>query len=98
MSHTSKAILYPLYFKNLINIIVIFFFTKLIDKKIDKVEFDIKPKTNEESISATYRFIRLIDSYRLLSISLDSLVKTLVDNSHKTFKNSTEKLLILMIY
>ena len=42
------------------------FFKKLVDKKKDKVEFDIIPKTNEEYISVTYSFIRFIDSYRFL--------------------------------
>ena len=35
----------------------------------------------------TYGCIRFIDSYRFLSSGLDSLVKTIVDNSHKTLKN-----------
>ena len=60
------------------------FFKKLVDKKKDKVDFDIIPKTNEEYISVTYGCIRFIDSYRFLSSGLDSLVKTLVDNSNKT--------------
>ena len=34
----------------------------------------------------TYGCIRCIDSYHFLSSSLDSLVKTLVDNSNKTLK------------
>ena len=55
--------------------------------KNDKVKFDIIPKTNEEYISLTSGCIRFIISYRFLSSSLDSLVKTLVDNSHKTLKN-----------
>ena len=63
------------------------FFKKLVDKKKDKVDFDIIPKTNEEYISVTYGCIRFIDSYRFLSSGLDSLVKTLVDNSQKTLKN-----------
>ena len=63
------------------------FFKKLVDKRKHKVKFGIIPKTNEEYISVTYGCIRFIDSYRFLSSGLDSLVKTLVDNSHKTLKN-----------
>ena len=43
------------------------FFKKLVDKKNDKVKFDIVPKTNGEYISVTYVTIRFIDSYGLLS-------------------------------
>ena len=68
------------------------FFKKLVDKKNDKVKFDIIPKTNEEYISVTYGCIRFIDSYRFLSSGLDSLVKTLVDNSNKTLKNLKEEI------
>ena len=63
------------------------FFKKILDKKKDKVEFQIIPKTNEVYISVTYGCTRVIDSYRFQSSSLDSLVKTLVDNSNKTLKN-----------
>ena len=63
------------------------FFKNLVDKKNDKVKFDIIPETNEEYISMTYGCIRFIDKYRFLSSSLDSLVKTLVDNNQKTLKN-----------
>ena len=66
------------------------FFKKLVDKKKDKVDFEIIPKTNEEYISVTYGCIRFIDSYRFLSSSIDSLVITLVDNSHKTLKDFEE--------
>ena len=52
------------------------FFKKLVDKKKDKVDFEIIPKTNEEYISVIYGCIRFIDSYRFLSSGLDSLVKT----------------------
>ena len=40
------------------------FFEKLVNKKIDKVNFDVIPKTNEEYISVTYGCIRFIESYR----------------------------------
>ena len=63
------------------------FFKKLVIKKNDKVDFEIIPKTNEEYISVTYGCIRFIDSYRFLSSGLDLLVRTLVDNSHKTLRN-----------
>ena len=40
----------------------------------------------------TYGCIRFIDSYRFPSSNLDSLVKTLVDNSHRTLKKFEEKI------
>ena len=54
------------------------------------------PKKKEDYISVTYGCIRFRDSYRFLSSSLDSLVKTLVDNSHKTLQNLKKNLLIMM--
>ena len=68
-------------------------FRNLVDEKNHKVKLDIIPKTNEEYISVTYGCIRFIYSYRFLSSSLDSLVKTLVDNSHKTLKNLKEEII-----
>ena len=67
------------------------FLKKLVDEKNDKVNFDLLPKKNEEYISATYRGIRFIDSYRFLSSSFDSLVETLVDKSEITLKNLRQK-------
>ena len=64
----------------------------MVKKKKDKVDFEIIPKTNEEYISVTYCCIRFIDSYRFLSSGLDSLVKTIVDNSQKTLKNFEEEI------
>ena len=68
------------------------FFKKLVDKKNAKVKFDIIPKTNDEYISVTYGCIRFIDSYRFHASSLDSLVKTLVDNSDKTLEDLKEEI------
>ena len=82
----------PFIFHNFSNYDCHMFFKKLVDKKKDKVYFDIIPKTNEEYISVTYSCIRFIDSYRFLSSGLDSLGKTLVDNSHKTLKNLKEEI------
>ena len=65
----------------------------MVDRANDKVTIDNIPKTNEEYISATYCCIRFIDIYRFSSSSLDSLVKTLVDNSHKTLKNYKEEII-----
>ena len=65
----------PFVFHNFSNYDCHMFFKKLVDKKNDKVEFEIIPKTNEEYISVTYGCIRFIDSYRFLSSSLDSLLK-----------------------
>ena len=77
----------PFIFHNFSNYDCHKFFKKLVDKKKDKVDFDIIPKTNEEYISVTYGCIRFIDSCQFLLSCLDSLVKTLVDNSHKTLQN-----------
>ena len=68
------------------------FFKRLVKKKKNKVDFEIITKTNEEYISVTYGCISFLDSYRFLSSGLDSLVKTLVDNSHKTLKDFEEEI------
>ena len=63
------------------------FFKRLVDRKRDNDKFEIIPKTDEKHISDRYGCIKFIDTYRFLSSSLDNLVQTLVDNSHKTLKN-----------
>ena len=63
------------------------FFKTLVDRKKDNEKFEIIPKTDEKYISVKYGCIKFIDTYRFLSSSLDKLVQTLVDNSHKTLKN-----------
>ena len=82
----------PFVFHNFSNYDCHMFFKKLVDKEKDKVDFEITPKTNEECISVTYGCIRFIDSYRILSSSLDSLVKMLVDNTHKTLADFEEEI------
>ena len=82
----------PFIFHNFSNYDCHMFFKNMVNKKKDKVDFDIIPKTNEECISVTYGSIRFIDSYRLLASGLDSLVKTLVDNSNKTLKSLKEEI------
>ena len=69
------------------------FLKKLVDKKEDKVDFEIIPKTNEQYISVTYGCNKFRDSYRFLSSGLDSIVKTLVDNSHKTLEDFEEEII-----
>ena len=70
----------PFEFHNFSNYDCHMFYKMLVEKKNDKVKFDIIPKTNEEYISATYAGIRFVYSYRFLSSSLDSLVKNLDNN------------------
>ena len=76
----------PFIFHNFSNYDCHMFFKKLDDKKKDKVDFEIIPKTNEEYISVTYGCIRFIDSYRFLSSGLDSLVKNLDEDDFKILK------------
>ena len=68
------------------------FLNKLVDKKNDKVKFDLIPETYEEYISVTYGCIRFIDSHRFLSSSLDSSVEILFNISHKTMNNLKEEI------
>ena len=82
----------PFVFHNFSNYDCQMFFKKLVDKKKDKLDFEIIPKTNEDYISRTYGCIRFIDCYRFLSSGLDSLFKTLDDNSHKTLKDFEEEI------
>ena len=82
----DKSNCIPFILRNFCNFDCHMFFKKLVDKKKDKLEFDIIPETNEEYISVTYECKKLIDNFRFLSSSLDKLVKTLVDNSYKTLK------------
>ena len=65
------------------------FSKKLVDRKNDKVKFDIIPKTNGKYISVTYGCIRFISSYRFLSMSLDGLVKSLIEVYFKILKKKS---------
>ena len=76
----------PFAFHNFSNYDCHMFFKKLVDLKKDKVKFKIIPKTNEEYIAVKYGCIRLIDSYRFLSESLDKLIKKLNEDDFKILK------------
>ena len=82
----------PFLFHNFSNYDCHMFFKKLVDKKNDKVDFDINLKTNEEYLSVAYGCIRFIDSYRFLSSGLDKLVSNLTDNSNKKLKDLEEEI------
>ena len=82
----------PFTFPKFNNYDCLMFFKKLVDKKTDKVNFDILPNTNEEYISVTYGCIRFIDSFRFLSSSSNSLVISLVDNNHKALKEFNKEI------
>ena len=88
----DQSIIIPFIFHNFTKYDCHLFFKKVVDKKKDKVKFKLIPKTNKEYISVRYGCISFIDSYRFLSSSLDSLVKTLIDNSHKTLKDLKEEI------
>ena len=46
------------------------FFKKLVDKKKNKVKFEIIPKTDETKLSVKYGYFRFLDSYKFVSSSL----------------------------
>ena len=71
---------------------VICLFKKLVDKKNDKLNFKYIHKTDEKYNSVRYECISFRDSYRFSSSSLNLLVETLVDNSHKTLKELEEEI------
>ena len=52
--------------------------------RLKKVKFDFVLTTKEEFFSVTYGCTKFTDSSQFLSISLDSLVKTLVAINHKS--------------
>ena len=88
----KDSIFIPFIFHSFSNYDCHLFFKKLVDKKKDKVKFKYIHKTNEEYISVNNGCIRFVDSYRFSSNSLNSLVKTLVDNSHETLNDFEEEI------
>ena len=58
----DKSNFVPFIFHNFSNFDCHMFFKKLVNKKNDRVRFDILPKTSKECISVTYSCIRFIDS------------------------------------
>ena len=62
----KQSIFIPFIFHNFSNYDCHMFFRKLVDKKNDKVNFVIIPKTNEECISLTYTdLLKVIDFYQV---------------------------------
>ena len=57
------------------------------------VKIDNFYRTNEEYISITFVCLRVIDRFRFLSNSSNSLVKTLVYINHKTLQNLKNELI-----
>ena len=88
----DKSIIIPFVFHKFSTYDCHTFVKNLVDEKIDELKFKIIPKTNEEYISVTYGWISCKDSYRFLSNSLDSLVKTVVDKNHQTLQNLKKKI------
>ena len=72
------------------------FFEKQVDKRKDIEKSDIILKTDEGYILVTYGCIRFIATSRFLSSSLDSFVKTIVDNKHKALENLKKKKKLLL--
>ena len=58
----KQSIVIPFTFHIFSNYDCHMFFKILVDKKKDKVKFDINLKTNEEYLTVTYGCIRIIDS------------------------------------
>ena len=73
-------------FHNFTNFDCHLLFKNYLQKKNERVNLDVLPKSNGKNICVIYGNIRFVDSYRFSSSSLDSLVKTLIDNNHKAFK------------
>ena len=81
----------PIVIHNFINYDCHMFLKKLVDKINDSLEFNFIDKTDQEYISVRYGCIRFRGNYRFLSRSLVSLVKTLIDNSHKNIERFRRK-------
>ena len=81
----------PFVFHNFSNYDCHLCFKKLVDNENDKIKIDIIPNTIKQKISVTCGFTKFVDSYRFVSSSSDSIVKTLVDNCHKTLKRLKEE-------
>ena len=84
----DKSNIIPFFFHNFGNYDCHLFFKKLVDRKNDKVKFDIIPETNDEYISVTYDCFRFIDTCRFLSMSLDGLVKFLNQDVFRILKKN----------
>ena len=90
----KQSIFFQLVFHNFSNYDCHLLFKKLVVKKTVK-EIDRIPKTTEECVSVTNGCIQFFARYQFLSTSLDSFVKTVVDNINK--KPKIKKKLLGMI-
>ena len=61
-------------------------FESLVDLKKNKVKYKTIPKPNEEYIVVKYGCMRIYDSYRFLSESLDKIVKNLDEDGFRILK------------
>ena len=83
----KESILIPFVFRNLSSYDCILFSQNLVDKKNEKVKFELIPKTKEGYISAIYGCIWFIDCYRFLYLGIDEIV----NNSNNDDLKKTEK-------
>ena len=74
---------YPFIFRNFRNYDCHLILKELIDRKNAEAKFHFIPETNEEFNSVTYGSIRVFDSYRFLSYSLEEIFKNLDDDDFR---------------
>ena len=88
--YTKQSKFIPFDFHKIINYDFHLLFKKLVEKN-EKVKPDIIPKKNSKNLSITNGRLKFFDRNGLVSRSLDSPVKTFVNNKHKMLKNLREE-------